>query len=176
MPAKYFSFISLFSLILMILPGCEDVRAEPTRVPAATVADKPPETVIIEKEVEKIVKEYVTSAPLREFSSVDELRNWCEEHTAVLLVPDARGMIDLRSPTPHKKDDCDDYAERLQRLAIADGYLMSEQLVYDGKLLGVEVTPEKSYHMGNLTTIGNDVYFIEPQPSIFRIIKVCERD
>lgn len=167
----------------MVLPGCGSVSAETTRVPAA-LAERPPETVIIEKlvnqviekEVEKKVKEYVTPAPLREFSSAEELRDWCEKHMAVLLVPDARGVIDLRTPTPNIKADCDDYAERLQRMAIADGYLMSEQLVYDGKLFGVPVTPEKGYHTGNMTIIGNDVYFIEPQPSIFRIIKVCERD
>ena len=49
--------------------------------------------------------------------------------------------------------DCDDYALELQRRASKDGYLMSVTII----------EKDDQPHMINLVTIGNDVYYIEPQ-------------
>ena len=49
--------------------------------------------------------------------------------------------------------DCDDFALALQQRASRDGYLMS-----------VTITQKQNKpHMINLVTIGNDIYYIEPQ-------------
>ena len=94
----------------------------------------------------------------REFGSVEELDQWCRKHTTILAV----SGHPFTEVTP--QNDCDDYAERLQVLALNDGYLMSVQLT------------EGTAHMGNLAMIGNDIYFIEPNPGKYEVIWLCHRD
>ncbi|MFC2038142.1 hypothetical protein ACFLUG_00005, partial [Chloroflexota bacterium] len=50
--------------------------------------------------------------------------------------------------------DCDDYALALQRRAAKDGYLMSVTTI---------TQDNNQLHMINLVTIGNAIYYIEPQ-------------
>lgn len=163
-----------------MLPGCGGLTGEKARLPGAVAPAATVETAgtdgLFEKRAVAVVPEETARPPLREFASVAELRAWCERNLAVILTVGQDGTVDLLEPTPNSGSDCDDYAERLQRLAISDGYLMSVQLVQGGCLFGVEVTPEKGCHMGNLAIAGNGVYFIEPQPGMFRIVKVCDRD
>lgn len=119
------------------------------------------QTIVKEVEVEKPV--YVNNQ-WREFESPAILMSWSTEHLLYLwMVGD-------------QVADCDDYAARLQLEAYKDGYLLSVQLIQDGMLNGKNVSNYLQSHMGNLAMIGNEIYFIEPQPEYFRIVFVCHRD
>ncbi len=112
----------------------------------------------------------------KEFASVEELDTWCRKNITILLVSDARGRIDFNNPVVTSLNDCDDYAERLQILALNAGYLMSCQLARYGQVYGVTVTDNIEGHMGNLVMMGNAVYYIEPNPCAYKIIYLCPRD
>jgi hypothetical protein len=119
------------------------------------------QTIIKEVEVDNPV--YVNNQ-WREFESPAILMSWAKEHLAYLwLVGD-------------QVADCDDYASRLQLEAYKDGYFLSVQLIENGMLNGKNVSNYLQLHMGNLAMIGNEIYFIEPQPDYFRIVFVCNRD
>lgn len=88
---------------------------------------------------------------LREFESVEALRNWLQDNdgndTRYLWV-DSSG-VDLYDV----EYDCDDYALTLQKQASLDGYLVSVTVID---------TPEGK-HMLNLAVIDGCIYHIEPQ-------------
>ena len=120
---------------------------------------------IVEVPVEKIVteiKEVPVYLPCREFESLTEFTAWADDKLAVLW--------------PVEENDCDDYAERFQVLAASDGYLLSCQLVENGRIFGVVVSNSHEPHMGNLAIIKNAIYFIESEPTHYRIIRICVRD
>jgi FtsZ-binding cell division protein ZapB len=119
------------------------------------------QTIIKEVEVSKPV--YVNNE-WREFESPAVLMSWAKEHLANLWI------------VGNKVADCDDYASRLQLEAFKDGYLLSVQLIKNGLLYDKNVSNYVEAHMGNLAMIGNEIYFIEPQPDFFRIVFVCNRD
>ncbi len=117
------------------------------------------EVPIVEKEIEyrdvvrEVVKE-VTIEKLKEqseFSSQKELEKWLAEDDAETTV-----FFFVRADGTEGSSieyDCDDYALELQQRASKDGFLMS-----------VTIIKERGQpHMINLATIGNDVYYIEPQ-------------
>ncbi len=110
---------------------------------------------VVEKEIEyrEVVKEVTIEKPIeqREFTSKEELENWLTEddgESTVYFFVKADG-------TEGSSDeyDCDDYALALQRGANRDGYLMSVTII----------EKQAQPHMINLVTIGNDIYYIEPQ-------------
>ncbi len=110
---------------------------------------------VVAKQIEyrDIVKEVVIEKPIEqsEFSSKEELEKWLAEDDTegnVYFFVRADG-----TEVSSAKYDCDDYALDLQKRALKDGYLMSASVVEKGDQL----------HMINLVTIGNDVYYIEPQ-------------
>ncbi len=115
------------------------------------------------KEVEVAKPVYVNNE-WREFESVASLTEWVKEHLAYIWI------------VGDKAADCDDYAERLQREAFKDGYLLSLQVIVGGMLNGKNVSNYMDLHMGNLAIVGNEIYFIEPQPEYFRVVFVCYRD
>ena len=90
----------------------------------------------------KIPFELVREIPLnlREFTK-KELVKWLKEYKFK-----AYGGVDFN------KIDCEDFADSMQRQALYDGYLMSLQLVDDG------------WHMGNLVMMGNEIWYVEPEP------------
>ncbi len=103
--------------------------------------------------VREVVKEVTVEKQIeqKEFSSKEELEEWLAEDdtkTTVYFFVKADG-------TEGSSDeyDCDDYALALQRRASKDGYLMSVTII----------DKNDQPHMINLATIGNDVYYIEPQ-------------
>ena len=86
-----------------------------------------------------------------EFSSKEELEKWLAEDDTegnVYFFVTADGIEGSSD-----EYDCDDYALDLQQRALKDGYLMSASVIEKGDQL----------HMIDLATIGNDVYYIEPQ-------------
>jgi len=115
------------------------------------------------EEVEVEVPVYVNNQ-WREFESPAILMSWVKEHLAYLWI------------VGDQVADCDDYALRLQLEAYKDGYFLSVQLIQDGMLNGKNVSNYLQLHMGNLVMIGNEIYFIEPQPNYFRVVFVCNRD
>ena len=94
--------------------------------------------------------------------ALKELENWLAEDDGektvyFFVTPDGtEGSSD--------KYDCDDYALELQRRASKDGYLMSATII----------EKQDQLHMINLATIGNDVYYIEPQTD--EVWFYCYRD
>jgi hypothetical protein len=119
------------------------------------------QTITKEVEVDKPV--YINNE-WREFESPAVLMSWAKDHLATLWI------------VGNQIADCDDYAERLQLEAFKAGYLLSLQLIEDGILFGKNVSNFQEPHMGNIAMIGNEIYFIEPQPDYFRIVYVCDRD
>ncbi len=131
-------------------------------VSAIIIGTSKPETVV-EKQIEyqigyvdvirEVVKEVTVEKPTeqREFSSKEELEEWLAEdddvETVFFFV--AASGTELSSD----KYDCDDFALDLQSRASKDGFLMSVTII---RKYG-------QHHMINLVTIGNDVYYIEPQ-------------
>ena len=107
------------------------------------------EPFIVQKEiiVEKLIEKPIE---LREFVSLQELVDWLEQNeTDTTLYFTVK--VDLSNP--HSEYDCDDFAYRLQKNALVEGYLMSTEII----------VKEGEQHMINSTCIGNDIYFIEPQ-------------
>ncbi len=108
------------------------------------------------------VVEYVESIKkipieLRNFSNLEELEQWLEDRGNVTTV---------RFQSADTIVDCDDYALELQYKALADGYVMSFQIIESSKynsLFERGKMPPDTLHAINLAVVGNDAYYIEPQ-------------
>lgn len=112
----------------------------------------------------------------REFKDLAELTEWLEKNgLPIRLIAGEDGRIDLVNPKSTSQYDCDDYAEDLQKRALEQGFLMSQQLIINGKLYGVKVSEYTEPHMGNLTVIGNDIYYIESMPP-HKVVRITSRD
>lgn len=106
------------------------------------------------KYVERIKK---VPIELRNFSDFEELKKWLEGKKNVTTV---------RFQSPDAVVDCDDYALELQHKALADGYIMSFEIIGESEynvLFKTPLPPSQSLHAINLVIIGNDAYYIEPQ-------------
>uniref|UniRef100_A0A6M3IVD8 Uncharacterized protein n=1 Tax=viral metagenome TaxID=1070528 RepID=A0A6M3IVD8_9ZZZZ len=119
---------------------------------------------IIKEVIKEVEITRVINNSWREFESLSEFTAWVD------------GKLTYLMPSSSYTVDCDDYALRLQQEAYKDGYFLSVQLVLDGYLWGKRVTNNTEPHMGNLVVIGNEVFFIEPQPDDYRVIKICDKD
>ncbi|MDH5695994.1 MAG: hypothetical protein OEZ00_05250 [Dehalococcoidia bacterium] len=111
-----------------------------------------------------VIKEVVVEKPIElcEFTSLEELKTWLAEDDTdeyVHLVAGKDGVC-----RQSDKYDCDDYAFQLQRRAAESGFLMSV----------VIIQKQGKPHMINLTCIGNDIYYIEPQTD--RVSFYCHKD
>ncbi len=144
----------------------EITRTPPTQMPVEIIREV---TVYVETEKE-------APQELREFESLMELNGWLEKNTlSKVLITNSSGKVDLVNRKSTPQYDCDDYAENLQRRALEQGFLMSQQLLEDGKIYGVKVSEATEGHMGNLTTIGNDIFYIESIPP-HNVVKIVSRD
>lgn len=138
-------------------------------VPSEKVIEKP---VYVDRvvEVEKIVEEVVEvvvikhrDISVRQWEDLEQFKEWVQANLVSL------------TPMGNYKLDCDDYAMRLQEKALAQGYPLSCHLVVNGHILGKKVS-DGYLHMGNLVIIGNDIYYVEPQPDDFKIVWLCNKD
>lgn len=137
-----------------------EVRVEILReVPFEVIKEVPVEVI---KEVEVVKYHHITA---REWESVEQFTEWYEEQEFTTLMP-----------SPVYKVDCDDYSEWLQRVALQQGYPVSEALAKGGLYYGVLVNKHSDSHAGNLVLIGNVYYWVEPQPNMFVIKKICNKD
>lgn len=134
------------------------------------------ETVYVDRPVEKIVEKVVEKEVqvevikweniyARQWESLDQFKQWYEDLDFRLLLP-----------SPYYVMDCDDYANRLQRLALQQGYSVSQAITRDKHYAGIKVTEFTGLHAGNLVLIDNAYYWVEPQPDIFSIKRICRRD
>ncbi len=97
------------------------------------------------------------SVELRNFSDLEELKQWLR---------DRRNVTTVRFQSPNTIVDCDDYALELQHKALADGYIMSFEVIEESEynaLFKTPLPPSLSLHAINLAIINNNVYYIEPQ-------------
>lgn len=103
--------------------------------------------------------ERVKSLPveLRNFTGIEELKQWLEGN---------KNITTVRFQSPDNPVDCDDYAFELQQKALADGYVMSFQIIepdkYNSLFESVKLPPN-TLHAINLVLIGNTAHYIEPQ-------------
>ncbi len=135
-------------------------------VPAEMMTEVP---VIVEVENE-------VSRKFREFEDLAELTEWLEKNSLpIRLIAGEDGRIDLLNYKSTSQYDCDDYAEALQRKALEQGFLMSQQLVLNGQVYGVKVSKYTGPHMGNLAVIGNNIYYIESIPP-HSVVIITSRD
>ena len=111
--------------------------------------------VAVVKNVERVQR---IPVELRNFNDLDELKQW--------LAAVAMDTTTVFFQLPDAPVDCDDYALDLQRKALADGYILSFQVIsrseYDAVFQG-ELLLSQSLHAINLAIIGNSVYYVEPQ-------------
>ncbi len=93
------------------------------------------------------------STDYREFPSVEAFQEWGQAQPLL----GKSGQIGFIDP------DCDKQAEYLQRRALNEGYLVSQQIVNkNGYIANTYVAFTKdAYHMGLITTIGNYYYYMD---------------
>ena len=119
------------------------------------------EIVTVVKEVDKVKWRNIYA---RQFESVEHFKEW-------YLAQDFKPL----GPSSVFKVDCDDYAERLQRTALRQGYSVSVALVKDGRYYNKKVTDVPDGHAGNLVLIDGVYFYLEPSRDI-KLIKVVNRD
>ena len=110
--------------------------------------------VTVVEYIERIKK---VPVELRDFNDLEELKQWLENNKNVTAV---------RFQSPNVTLDCDDYALEMQQEALADGYIMSFEIIGESEynvLFKTPLPPSQSLHAINLVIIGNDAYYIEPQ-------------
>ena len=141
----------------------------PPKIVVETVYVEEPVYQVVEKpvyvEVEKKVIVY-HNAYIHRWETVEEFEQWF----------DAQNFTSLLS-VAGKAADCDDYSTRLQRVALEQGYAISEALARRGFYFGIKVADyNRTGHAGNLVLIGNAYYWVEPNPKYFTMIKIVDRD
>lgn len=145
----------------------EYIQLPPKIVVETIYVDKPVDrivekVIIEEKEIEVITYRNIYA---REWESVEQFEQWYEDQHFTRLMS-----------TPIYTVDCDDYSEWVQRKALEQGYSVSEALAKNRLYCGVKVTKAGGIHAGNLVLIDNTYYWVEPQPDIFNIKRLFDRD
>lgn len=140
-------------------PGDDGQVAAPASTSRVTV---PPAGVVILTTDGQDGQISGASGFLKEFSTPGELATWAKATVDYYKQQDAINPPVAPKLVPTSVWDCDDYSERLQRKALSDGYLVSMQLISGGQLLGAHITNYGPDHMGDITIIGNNMYYIEP--------------
>jgi hypothetical protein len=113
------------------------------------------EETVVEKEYIDVIRH--VPVEFRNFTDRGELKDWLEERNQLVLI---------RFQQDNTVTDCDDFAIELQREALADGFIISFEIIsideYN-ELFSIPLPEGQSLHAINLSIIGNDVYYIEPQ-------------
>jgi hypothetical protein len=161
----------LISVGFMALAFCAGVYAQPVELKASltTAATPTVECKLMESHTIQYIDRPATAAESVEqvqtipatpshFSSLEELRQW-------LVAVDTKTTT-IYFQYPEAMVDCDDYALDLQRQALADGYIISFEIIGRSEynaLFSTELSPTSSLHAINLAVIGNEAYYLEPQ-------------
>ena len=169
-PKVYTVLATLFAVAVLNLFFSIGVSVSPvafeqqtTRVVEPTVECRLVERHTVQYvEIPVTVTEYVEQikrvpVELRNFSDLEELKQWLKDRGNVTTV---------RFQSPDTIVDCDDYALELQHKALADGYIMSFEVIGGSEyntLFNTSLPTSQSLHAINLAIIGNGAYYIEPQ-------------
>ena len=141
----------------------EEAAIKTCQVQIPTVEARLIETHTVKYVAETVVeKEYVdiirhVPVEFRNFKNRKELEQWLEE------------IIRLTSIRFERKGtviDCDDFAIELQQEALTDGFIISFEIINSteyNELFSIPLPEWQALHAINLSIIGNDVYYIEPQ-------------
>ena len=70
--------------------------------------------------------------------------------------------------------DCDDRADYVRRVALRDGFVLSDALIIGGMYYGVPVSSVKLPHNSVIARCGNEYYFLELNDGNF--VKICNID
>ena len=169
-PKVYLALTAPFAVVALslLLTGGAAI-GHPAEEPQATTVTSPfVETRLVETRTVQYVDKPVTEvryveriekvpAEWRHFRDLDELEQWLESR---------RSIATIRFQSPDAVTDCDDYALELQHRALADGYIVSFQIIGQSEynaLFKTPLPPSQSLHAINLVIIGNSAYYIEPQ-------------
>jgi len=120
----------------------QDIVLENLRGELEAERNKPPTVIIIYERVEVEVPRH-NEPTLQEFESLKELRDYVRWWRNEKMVQ-------------YGKDQCEDYAYDFFQQGIADGYVISTELVFKGDPMFGEVC-----HMANLVPVGNRVYLVD---------------
>lgn len=129
------------------------------------LVDRIVERVVIEEREREVEVIKYRNIYARNWESVEQFEQWYEDLGFRILLPSSAYTVD-----------CNDYSARLQRLALEQGYAVSEAIAKNRLYAGVKVTKIGGLHAGNLVTIDNDYYWVEPQPDMFNIKQLFEKD
>jgi len=132
--------------------GFQPVQVRVTETHTIQYVEKPVTVVEYVDRVERVPME------LRNYNGLEELKQW--------LVEVNTNTTTIYFERPDAVVDCDDFALALQRKALADGYMMSFQIIETNRynsLFESSKMPPNSLHAINLVVIGNNAYYIEPQ-------------
>lgn len=165
------------ALVSQLIYGYEELAS--LRHEVAELKSMTPEFIpVVYKVFEEVYikTEKIVPPDFRVFNSEEELVQWLDsECLPIRIVAGSTGTVNLMTPGATPQYDCDDYAEALQKKALEQGYLMSQQLVANGSLFGVRVTQWTEPHMGNLTMVGDDIYYVESIPP-HKVVRIVSRD
>ena len=134
--------------------------------PIIKYIEVPTKEVII-KEVyiirEKIVYKHITD---KRWETVNEFIEWYHAQNFYPLIQVGDTVTD-----------CDDYAERLQIVALRQGYPVSVALARKGIYYGKQFTSSSiEAHAANMVEIGGVYYWVEPEPDKFYVRRIVNRD
>ncbi len=183
---KYILLIALFVILIVALTLGNIPQPERIVViPYIVIVQKPPE--VIEKPVEvireitifvdrEVIKE-VVKIP-REFVSVEEAQGWLDKNNLPMVII-ANANSEFIFNKPSNVYNCNDYSKALQVRALKDGYLVTYLPVINGYVAGIKVTNITEAHIGLLTRIGDNYYYIEATPGYtdsFKLILFAQAD
>lgn len=173
------AIICLIVIVGLLAWGCQSIKdtaktyQQQTKVITKIKYVFVPKLVEVVKEIEVIKEvEKIVEVPreLREFESLEELEEWRDDRFCYIF---GEPYLKVTKYSPIK--DCDDVAETWQRQAIDDGFLISMQITYNGKIGKKRVTKATGWHMGCITYIGNDLYYMDTYEP-YEITKIGIRD
>jgi len=134
---------------------------------------------IIQRQTQIIVdlRKTLTKESFQNFESEQVLRDWTANWilTRMPIVVEFFGTdIALRGQKYSMYQDCDDFAEAMQRDALKDSYILDKALVdKDGCVYGVKVSDLQN-HIGIQAMTNNAYWYIEPQTG--GVVKIVGRD
>ena len=123
------------------------------------------------------LRQQLSRESFQNFESTQELQAWINNWviTRMPIVIEYFGVsIALRGEKYSIYQDCDDFAEAMQRDALKDGYLISVILIdSSGTIFGIKVT-NLANHAGILAVAENTYWYVEPQ--LGTMVKIARRD
>jgi len=170
-------------LIILIVVVIVSTTAETVIIYETKYVDRPIQTTVyvpepypvevpVPYEIEvPIYVDRIVGTPIeyKDWESVNQFIEWYGKQDFATLMPS--GVY---------KVDCDDYAARLQREALKDGYAVSQILLKGTDYYGVKVRDSIKPHDGCMILVrgasGDKFYYVEPDPMNFKVIYITWRD